>query len=49
MKEQKSFSYEDQKRLKALQNKLSKAESTITSLEKKIVKADLELAETTKS
>ncbi|MBA5793373.1 ABC-F family ATP-binding cassette domain-containing protein [Flavobacterium sp. xlx-214] len=43
-KENKSLSYEDQKRLKALNNRLSKAESTITDLEKKIAKADAELA-----
>src|SRR5690606_1176216 len=39
-KKQKNVSYEDQKRLKTLNNKLSKAESTITELEKKIAKAD---------
>lgn len=44
VKQQKSLSYNDQKRLKTLNNKLSKAESTITDLEKKIAKADLELA-----
>lgn len=44
VKQQKSLSYDDQKRLKTLNNKLSKAESTITDLEKKIAKADLELA-----
>ncbi len=44
-KKQKNYSYEDQKRLKTLNNKLSKAESTITELEKKITKADAELAE----
>ncbi|WLD24166.1 ABC-F family ATP-binding cassette domain-containing protein [Flavobacterium dauae] len=44
-KKQKNVSYEDQKRLKTLNNKLSKAESTITELEKKIAKADAELAE----
>lgn len=41
----KSLSYEEQKQLKALQNKLSKAESTVSELEKKIAKADIELAE----
>lgn len=44
-KKQKNYSYEDQKRLKTLNNKLRKAESTITELEKKITKADAELAE----
>jgi len=44
-KKQKNYSYEDQKRLKTLNNKLSKAESAITELEKKITKADAELAE----
>lgn len=44
VKQQKSLSYDEQKRLKTLNNKLSKAESTITDLEKKIAKADLELA-----
>ncbi|RRA95361.1 ABC-F family ATP-binding cassette domain-containing protein [Paenimyroides viscosum] len=44
VKQQKSLSYEDQKRLKALNNRLSKAESTISDLEKKIAKADAELA-----
>ena len=44
-KKQKNYSYEDQKRLKTLNNKLSKAEGTITELEKKITKADAELAE----
>ncbi|MEG1022771.1 MAG: ATP-binding cassette domain-containing protein, partial [Myroides sp.] len=44
VKQQKSLSYDDQKRLKTLNNKLSKAESNITDLEKKIAKADLELA-----
>lgn len=43
-KENKSLSYEDQKKLKTLNNRLSKAESTITDLEKKIAKADAELA-----
>ncbi len=45
VKTENTLSYEDQKRLKTLNNKLSKAESTITDLEKKIAKADLELAE----
>lgn len=44
-KTEKALSYDEQKRLKTLNNKLSKAESTITDLEKKIAKADLELAE----
>lgn len=44
VKQQKSLSYDDQKRLKTLNNKLSKAESTITDLERKIAEADLELA-----
>lgn len=44
VKQQKALSYDDQKRLKTLNNKLSKAESTITDLEKKLAKADLELA-----
>lgn len=44
VKEQKSLSYDDQKRLKTLKNKLSKAENNITEFEKKIAKADLELA-----
>ena len=44
VKQRKSLSYDDQKRLKSLKNKLSKAESTITDLEKKIAKADFELA-----
>lgn len=44
VEEKKALSYEDQKRLKALNNKLSKAESRITDLEKQIAKADTELA-----
>ncbi|UUV21923.1 ABC-F family ATP-binding cassette domain-containing protein [Paenimyroides aestuarii] len=44
-KVEKSLSYDEQKRIKTLNNKLSKAESIITELEKKIAKADLELAE----
>ena len=44
-KQQKTLSYEEQKSLKTLNNKLSKAENSISDLEKKIVKADLELAE----
>lgn len=44
-KTEKALSYDEQKRLKTLNNKLSKAEGTITDLEKKIAKADLELAE----
>lgn len=42
-KEKKSLSYEDQKKLKGLQNKLSKAESKISELEKKISKLDKDL------
>lgn len=45
VKEKKSISYDDQKKLKALNNRLSKAESRITDLEKKIAKLDVELAE----
>lgn len=45
LKEKKALSYEDQKKLKGLQNKLSKAESKISELEKKIAKADVELAD----
>ena len=45
VKEKKALSYEDQKKLKGLQNKLSKAESKISELEKKIAKADVELAD----
>ena len=37
-------SYEDQKRLKSLNNKLSKVESQISQLEKKIKEIDVELA-----
>lgn len=44
-KEKKSISYDDQKKLKGLNNRLSKAESRITDLEKKIAKMDVELAE----
>lgn len=44
-KEKKSISYDDQKKLKSLNNRLSKAESRITDLEKKIAKMDMELAE----
>ena len=43
-KEAAVLSYEDQKQLKALQNKLSKIENTIADLEKKIEKSDKELA-----
>ena len=39
-----ALSYDDQKKIKTLQNKLSKAESTIAQLEKDIAKADAELA-----
>src|SRR5690554_3972428 len=45
VKEKKTLSYEEQKKLKGLQNKLSKAESKIVELEKKIAKADMELAD----
>lgn len=45
VKEKKTLSYEEQKKLKGLQNKLSKAESKIAELEKKIAKADMELAD----
>ncbi len=44
-KEKRSLSYEEQKKLKTLNNRLSKAESKITQLENDIAKADLELAE----
>lgn len=43
-KEVKSLSYDDQKKLKTLQNKLSKIESQISDLEKKIKKDDEDLA-----
>ena len=43
-KAKKSLSYEDQKKLKALNNRLSKAESRITELEKKIKQFDADLA-----
>lgn len=43
-KEVKSLSYEDQKKLKTLQNKLSKIEGQISDLEKKIQKEDEDLA-----
>src|SRR5690554_5693311 len=45
VKDKKTLSYEEQKKLKGLQNKLSKAESKIAELEKKIAKADMELAD----
>ena len=45
VKEKKTLSYEDQKKLKTLNNRLSKAESKITDLEKKISQSDLELAQ----
>lgn len=45
VKEKKTLSYEDQKKLKTLNNRLSKAESKITELEKKISQSDLELAQ----
>ncbi len=45
IKEKKTLSYEDQKKLKTLNNRLSKAESKITELEKKISQSDLELAQ----
>ena len=38
------MSYDDQKKLKTLQNKLSKIESQISDLEKKIKKDDVDLA-----
>ena len=44
-REKKSLSYEEQKKLKTLNNRLSKIESQITELEKKIAKADGELAD----
>ena len=44
-REKKSLSYEAQKKLKTLNNRLSKIESQITELEKKIAKADGELAD----
>lgn len=40
----KTLSYDDQKKLKTLQNKLSKIESQISDLEKKIKKDDVDLA-----
>ncbi|MCQ0112902.1 ABC-F family ATP-binding cassette domain-containing protein [Zhouia amylolytica] len=40
-----AISYEDQKKLKSLKNKLSKVESQISELEKALEKADLKLAE----
>ena len=43
-KVKKSLSYEEQKKLKALNNRLSKAESRITELEKKIKQFDADLA-----
>ena len=45
VKEKKSISYDDQKKLKGLNNRLSKAEGRITDLERKIAKMDVELAE----
>src|SRR5690554_2859485 len=44
-REKRTLSYEQQKRLKALNNRLSKTESKITQLEKAVAKADIELAE----
>ncbi|MBP1838172.1 ABC-F family ATP-binding cassette domain-containing protein [Formosa algae] len=43
-KEKKAASYEDQKKLKSLKNRLSKIESQINELEKDIKKLDLDLA-----
>lgn len=43
-KDRKKSSYEDQKKLKSLQNKLSKIESEISTLEKAIKAIDVELA-----
>ncbi|WP_434036904.1 ATP-binding cassette domain-containing protein [Formosa sp. 4Alg 33] len=43
-KEKSATSYEDQKKLKSLNNKLSKIESQISELEKEIKKTDLDLA-----
>lgn len=42
---EKTLSYEEQKRLKSLQNKLAKTEKEIAELEKKISEADLQLAD----
>jgi ATP-binding cassette subfamily F protein 3 len=42
--EKKQLSYEDQKKQKSLNNRLSKAESKINELEKTITKLDAELA-----
>jgi len=44
-REKRTLSYEQQKRLKALNNRLSRTESKITQLEKAVAKADMELAE----
>lgn len=43
-KEKKTASYEDQKKLKSLNNKLSKVESQISDLEKELKKLDQDLA-----
>ncbi|MFB9053515.1 ABC-F family ATP-binding cassette domain-containing protein [Formosa undariae] len=43
-KEKSATSYEDQKKLKSLNNKLSKIESQISELEREIKKTDLDLA-----
>ena len=43
-KEKNKQSYEDQKKLKSLNNKLSNTESKISSLEKEIKDIDVELA-----
>ncbi len=43
-KSKQNTSYEDQKRLKGLKNKLSKVESKISELEKEIAEIDVELA-----
>ncbi|HUH25702.1 MAG TPA: ABC-F family ATP-binding cassette domain-containing protein, partial [Flavobacterium sp.] len=45
VKEKKTLSYDDQKKIKTLNNRLSKAESKITELEKKIAQFDIELAQ----
>ncbi len=42
---EKSLSYEEQKKMKTLQNKLSKTEALISEYEKEIAKMDIELAQ----
>ena len=42
---EKSLSYEEQKKMKTLQNKLSKTEALISECEKEIAKMDIELAQ----